>query len=71
MMATIDGALIKVLENGKHYTIKTIRERFPTHYGGGRVPKSTIWYHLLKLQKEDMVRVIRDGSRVLYVRVKH
>jgi len=70
MMATIDGAILKTIEDGKHYTINTIRERFPAHYAGGRVPKSTMWYHLLKLSRENMIRAIHDGSRVLYVRVQ-
>jgi hypothetical protein len=71
MNLTIDGALIQIVSDGKHHTFKHIRSAFISVYGGGYVPKSTIWYHLLKLQKENMISTFREGNRVYYVKVEH
>lgn len=73
-MTTLDGAIIRVLSDGKHYTIKNLYHAIldnATLYEGP-IPKSTLWYHLLKLQKEGRIKsVSHDGSnRVEYYLVQ-
>jgi DNA-binding transcriptional ArsR family regulator len=72
-MSTLNGAILRVLSDGKHYTIKNLYHAIldnATLYEG-TIPKSTLWYHLLKLQKEGKVKsVSHDGSnRVEYYSV--
>jgi predicted transcriptional regulator len=70
MMATLNGAILRVLSDGKYYTIKNLRHAIldNTTLYEGDIPKSTLWYHLLKLQKEGKVKSKSyDGSnRVEY-----
>lgn len=73
-MATLDGAIIRIVSDGKRRTIKDIRYalrdtvEFYEHY---HTPKSTLWYHLLKLCREGMIKSWNaDGKiRVLYAKV--
>jgi DNA-binding transcriptional ArsR family regulator len=70
LMATLNGAILRVLSDGKHYTIKNLYHAIldnATLYEG-TIPKSTLWHHLLKLQKEGKVKSTHtDGcNRVEY-----
>jgi len=72
-MATLNGAILRVLSDGKYYTIKNLYHAIldnATLYEGD-IPKSTLWYHLLKLEKEGKVKSThKDGSnRVEYYSV--
>ena len=79
-MATLDGAILRVLSDGKHYTIKQIHHAIldnTTSYEG-HTPRSTLWYHLLKLQREGKIKsksyeesnrveysIVNDGTRFI------
>jgi len=72
-MTTLDGAILRVMEDGKHRTIKSIRQSLNTtveYYEWRSTPKSTLWYHLLKLCREGKLKSWNDGgNRVLYQKV--
>jgi predicted transcriptional regulator len=73
-MATLDGAILRVLSDGNHYTIKNLYHAIllnGTLYEGP-IPKSTLWYHLLKLQRVGKVKSYSCGgsNRVEYFSVQ-
>ena len=71
-MSTLDGAIMRVLSDGKHLRIEDVRSRIRITKEleeWHEVPKSTLWHHLLKLQKDGKIRSYHDGcntNRVLY-----
>lgn len=68
-MSTLDGAILRIMQDGKHRSIKDILQEIHENYEIPTPPRSTLWYHIVKMYNRGVLKSkYTDGSnRVEYI----